>query len=254
MDMSKHKASSTTAADSNLFHHSTCGTKPTLPKSNRQYVSPLMLAKGRGKRLNELHSSKIQTQSKSNIGSGSNLGLKPIIGADNSVFKSIGGYTSHSYDLSKKSDSSLLRNDSRSSFNPPCNPPTIETTLEDMILSHEPNYEDSDGDNDFHSSPEDEDMDVDEDNENPHGSDNEDVCDNVLENDYENADDNEYENHSKNVYEDIDENIGEIPIEEPTTKEPVTNADSSVKKKLTITRKGEETSVKKLQGLSQVRS
>ncbi|KAL2935152.1 Olfactory receptor 4S1 [Bienertia sinuspersici] len=33
-------------------------SQPTLPRSNRQYVPPLMLARGRGKKLSELHTSK----------------------------------------------------------------------------------------------------------------------------------------------------------------------------------------------------
>ncbi|KAL2933529.1 Adenylosuccinate synthetase [Bienertia sinuspersici] len=38
---------------------------PNFPRSNRQYVPPLMLAKGRGKRLAELHSSKNVIEAKS---------------------------------------------------------------------------------------------------------------------------------------------------------------------------------------------
>ncbi|KAL2901661.1 Autonomous transposable element EN-1 mosaic protein, partial [Bienertia sinuspersici] len=82
-------------------------SQPTLPRSNRQYVPPLMLAMGRGKKLRELHTSTTKVSAKSNIGTESYLGVKST-----SLAK-----RSHSH-LYKKGHSSVLRNENRASFNP----------------------------------------------------------------------------------------------------------------------------------------
>ncbi|KAL2906005.1 Autophagy-related protein 11, partial [Bienertia sinuspersici] len=46
------------ADDHNRVRPNMHTSQPTLPRSNRQYVPPLMLARGRGKKLSELHTSK----------------------------------------------------------------------------------------------------------------------------------------------------------------------------------------------------
>lgn len=186
-------------AGSNMIHHKMHSSQPTLPRSNRQYVPPLMLAKGRGKKLKELHSSRTQVAPKSYISIGSNLGEKSPVRVDVGVlkFKKVG-------------------------INP--------NGLDD---------DDRNGDDDFYSSPEDEDMKIDESSENHNGLDDEDVNDNILENAYRNSSDNDHEDDDddddvdKNVHdnecEDVDhENRTENSFEKHATSlsQQVTNGNS----------------------------
>ncbi|KAL2922040.1 Lebercilin-like protein [Bienertia sinuspersici] len=145
-----------------------------------QYVPPLMLAKGRGKRLAELHSSK-------NV-----IGAKSCIEGTIKFRKSIGDYASQSQTVPKKVCRSVIEDDDRASFDPLITPPPRGAIVEDWDSSS-----DSYGDNNGIQSPlEDEHMsldqgtenaddnlnDVNEDNENPNGLDLEDINENILEN------------------------------------------------------------------------
>ncbi|KAL2896853.1 Maternal DNA replication licensing factor mcm6 [Bienertia sinuspersici] len=123
-------------------------SQPTLPRSNRQYVLPLMLARGHGKKLSELHTSKTKVSAKSNIGTESYLGVKCT-----SLAK-----RSHSH-LYKKGHSSVLRNENRASFNPLYD---VGARYEDFGSPKESLREGANSDSSFHSSPEDEDMDFNE--------------------------------------------------------------------------------------------
>ncbi|KAL2894879.1 Peroxidase 24 [Bienertia sinuspersici] len=168
------------ADDHNRVRPNMHTSQPTLPRSNRQYVPPLMLARGRGKKLSELHTSKTKVSAKSNIGTESYLGVKST-----SLAK-----RSHSH-LYKKGHSTVLRNENRASFNPLYD---VGARYEDFGSPEESLREGSDSDSSFHSSPEDEDMDFNEGIENPNGLNIEDVNENILYNAYdsdcENVDDN----------------------------------------------------------------
>ncbi|KAL2931885.1 Lebercilin-like protein, partial [Bienertia sinuspersici] len=145
-----------------------------------QYVPPLMLAKGRGKRLAELHSSK-------NV-----IGAKSCVEGTTKFRKSIGDYASQCQTVPKKVCLSVIEDDDRASFDPLFTPPPRGAIIEDWDSSS-----DSYGDNNGIQSPlEDEHMnldqgtenaddnlnDVNEDNENPNGLDLEDINENILEN------------------------------------------------------------------------
>ncbi|KAL2903857.1 Lebercilin-like protein [Bienertia sinuspersici] len=163
-----------------MVNPTTRANLPTLPRSNRQYVPPLMLAKGRGKRLAELHSSK-------NV-----IGAKSCVEGTTKFRKSIGDYASQSQTVPKKVCRSVIEDDDRASFDPLFTPPPRSAIVEDWDSSS-----DSYGDNNGIQSPlEDEHMnldqgtenaddnlnDVNEDNENPNGLDLEDINENILEN------------------------------------------------------------------------
>ncbi|KAL2931919.1 Poly [ADP-ribose] polymerase 12 [Bienertia sinuspersici] len=163
-----------------MVNPTTRANLPTLPRSNRQYVPPLMLAKGRGKRLAELHSSK-------NV-----IGAKSCVEGTTKFRKSIGDYASQSQTVPKKVCRSVIEDDDRASFDPLFTPPPRGAIVEDWDSSS-----DSYGDNNGIQSPlEDEHMnldqgtenaddnlnDVNEDNENPNGLDLEDINENILEN------------------------------------------------------------------------
>ncbi|KAL2928618.1 Peroxidase 24 [Bienertia sinuspersici] len=154
-------------------------SQPTLPRSNRQYVPPLMLARGRGKKLSELHTSKTKVSAKSNIGTESYLGVKST-----SLAK-----RSHSH-LYKKGHSSVLRNENRASFNP----------LYDVGARYE----------DF-GSPEES---LREGIENPNGLNIEDVNENILDNAYdsdcENVDENVDDNSNGNPLEELGTNQQDV--------------------------------------------
>ncbi|KAL2930938.1 Proteasome subunit alpha 2 [Bienertia sinuspersici] len=142
-----------------MVNPTTRANLPTLPRSNRQYVPPLMLAKGRG---------------------------------TTKFIKSIGDYASQSQTVPKKVCRSVIEDDDRASFGPLFTPPPGGAIVEDWDSSS-----DSYGDNNGIQSPlEDEHMnldqgtenaddnlnDVNEDNENPNGLDLEDINENILEN------------------------------------------------------------------------
>ncbi|KAL2901477.1 Transcription elongation factor SPT5, partial [Bienertia sinuspersici] len=163
-----------------MVNPTTRANLPTLPRSNRQYVPPLMLAKGRGKRLDELHSSK-------NV-----IGAKSCVEGTTKFRKSIGDYASQSQTVPKKVCRSVIEDDDRASFDPLFTPPPRGAIIEDWDSSS-----DSYGDNNGIQSPlEDEHMnldqgtenaddnlnDVNEDNENPNVLDLEDINENILEN------------------------------------------------------------------------
>ncbi|KAL2933411.1 Proteasome subunit alpha 2 [Bienertia sinuspersici] len=163
-----------------MINPSTRANLPTLPRSNRQYVPPLMLAKGRGKRLAALHSSK-------NV-----IGAKSCIEGTTKFRKSNGDYPSQSQTVPKKVCRSVIEDDDRASFDPLFTPSPCGAIVEDWDSSS-----DSYGDNNGIQSPlEDEHMnldqgtenaddnlnDVNEDNENPNGLDLEDRNENILEN------------------------------------------------------------------------
>ncbi|KAL2903846.1 Biodegradative arginine decarboxylase, partial [Bienertia sinuspersici] len=149
------------ADDHNRVRPNMHTSQPTLPRSNRQYVPPLMVARGRGKKLSELHTSKTKVSEKSNIGTESYLGVKTT-----SLAK-----RSHSH-LYKKGHSSVLRNENRASFNPLYD---VGARYEDFGSPEESLREGANSDSSFHSSPEDEDMDFNEGIENPNGLNIEDV-------------------------------------------------------------------------------
>ncbi|KAL2929318.1 Lebercilin-like protein [Bienertia sinuspersici] len=163
-----------------MVNPTTRANLPTSLRSNRQYVPPLMLAKGRGKRLAELHSSK-------NV-----IGAKSCVEGTTKFRKSIGDYASQSQTVPKKVCRSVIEDDDRASFDPLFTPPPRGAIVEDWDSSS-----DSYGDNNGIQSPlEDEHMnldqgtenaddnlnDVNEDNENPNGLDLEDINENILEN------------------------------------------------------------------------
>ncbi|KAL2942277.1 Lebercilin-like protein [Bienertia sinuspersici] len=163
-----------------MVNPTTRANLPTLPRSNRQYVPPLMLAKGRSKRLAELHSSK-------NV-----IGAKSCVEGTTKFRKSIGDYASQSQTVPKKVCRSVIEDDDRASFDPLFTPPPCGAIVEDWDSSS-----DSYGDNNGIQSPlEEEHMnldqgtenaddnlnDVNEDNENPNGLDLEDINENILEN------------------------------------------------------------------------
>ncbi|KAL2941383.1 Phosphoribosylformylglycinamidine synthase [Bienertia sinuspersici] len=172
-------------------------SQPTLPRSNRQYVPPLMLARGRGKKLSELHTSKTKVSAKSNIGTESYLGVKST-----SLAK-----RSHSH-LYKKGHSSVLRNENRASFNPLYD---VGARYEDFGSPEQSLREGANSDSSFHSSPEDEDMDFNEGIENPNGLNIEDVNENIL--------DNAYDSDCENVDENVDDNSNGNPLEELGTNQ-----------------------------------
>ncbi|KAL2935404.1 UDP-N-acetylglucosamine--N-acetylmuramyl-(pentapeptide) pyrophosphoryl-undecaprenol N-acetylglucosamine transferase [Bienertia sinuspersici] len=167
------------ADDRNRVRPNMHTSQPTLPRSNRQYVSPLMLARGRGKKLSDLHTSKTKVSAKSNIGTESYLGVKST-----SLAK-----RSHSH-LYKKGHSSVLRNENRASFNP----------LYDVGARYE----------DF-GSPEESLREGPNSIENPNGLNIEDVNENVL--------DNAYDSDCENVDENVDENANGNPLEELGTNQ-----------------------------------
>ncbi|KAL2894842.1 Lebercilin-like protein [Bienertia sinuspersici] len=163
-----------------MVNPTTRANLPTLPRSNRHYVPPLMLAKGRCKRLAELHSSK-------NV-----IGAKSCVEGTTKFRKSIGDYASQSQTVPKKVCRSVIEDEDRASFDTLFTPPPRGAIVEDWDSSS-----DSYGDNNWIQSPhEDEHMnldqetknaadnlnDVNEDNENPNGLDLEDINENILEN------------------------------------------------------------------------
>ncbi|KAL2941962.1 RNA polymerase II subunit B1 CTD phosphatase Rpap2 [Bienertia sinuspersici] len=171
-------------------------SQPTLPRSNRQYVPPLMLARGRGKKLSELHTSKTKVSAKSNIGTESYLGVKST-----SLAK-----RSHSH-LYKKGHSSVLRNENRASFNPLYD---VGARYEDFGSPEESLREGANSDSSFHSSPEDEDMDFNEGIENPNGLNIEDVNEKILDNAYDSDCENVDENSNGNPLEELGTNQQDV--------------------------------------------
>ncbi|KAL2895049.1 Ribosomal RNA large subunit methyltransferase G, partial [Bienertia sinuspersici] len=171
--------------------------QPTLPRSNRHYVPPLMLARGCGKKLSELHTSKTKVSEKSNIGTESYLGVKST-----SLAK-----RSHSH-LYKKGHSSVLRNENRASFNPLYD---VGARYEDFGSPEESLREGANSDSSFHSSPEDEDMDFNEGIENPNGLNIKDVNENILDNAYDSDCENVDENSNGNPLEELGTNQQKPP-------------------------------------------
>ncbi|KAL2922970.1 HEAT repeat-containing protein 1-like protein [Bienertia sinuspersici] len=160
------------ADDRNRVRPNTHTSQPTLPRSNRQYVSPLMLARGRGKKLSELHTSKTKVSAKSNIGTESYRGVKST-----SLAK-----RSHSH-LYKKGHSKSLREGANSDC-------SFHSSPEDEDRDFNEGIENPNG------------LNIEDVNEN--------ILDNAYDSDCENVDENVDENANGNPLEELGTNQQDV--------------------------------------------